>query len=104
VERECYRQLQLWGDQAHPDGTGMPGDPEKAQQAKNHTEEMTRQKTLTWRAILEEEVREAFAESATTPLRTELIQSAAVIVSWVHRIDRRAAETQSEADTAKAQL
>jgi hypothetical protein len=46
-------------------------------------------KQLTWRDILLEEVYEAFAETDSDRLREELIQVAAVALSWVDAIDRR---------------
>ncbi|TIH26025.1 NUDIX hydrolase, partial [Subtercola vilae] len=45
-----------------------------------------------WQDILLEEVFEAFAESDTSKLRTELIQVAAVAQQWVEAIDRRTPE------------
>ena len=43
----------------------------------------------TWMHILREEIAEVFMESDPTRLREELIQVAAVAVSWVEKIDGR---------------
>ena len=92
VEREIRdereRQIAKWGEQNHPDGTGRPGDAAFAEAYKaickaNGPGEDT------YRDILAEEVYEAFAETEPARLRTELIQTAAVIVAWVEAIDRR---------------
>ena len=52
-------------------------------------DEAAKSGTLTWRHILLEEVFEALAESDPAKLRTESIQSAAVIAAWVEDIDSR---------------
>ena len=44
----------------------------------------------TWMHILREEIAEVFMESDPTRLREELVQVAAVAVSWVEKIDGRA--------------
>lgn len=45
----------------------------------------------TWMHLIREEVAEAFAETDQTRLREELIQVAALCVSWVEKIDARRA-------------
>jgi cobalamin-dependent methionine synthase I len=47
--------------------------------------------TVTWVHLLREELAEAFAESDPIRLRAELIQVAALAVSWVEKLDTRAA-------------
>ncbi|UBU09998.1 hypothetical protein [Nonomuraea gerenzanensis] len=90
IRDERRRQDAKWGEQNHPDGTGRPGDLAAAEQARaacqanGPTED-------NWRDILEEEVREAFAETGFTTLRAELVQVAAVVVNWVESMDRRRA-------------
>lgn len=43
----------------------------------------------TWRHLVLEEVAEAFAESDTARLRAELVQVAALAVSWIEKLDTR---------------
>jgi hypothetical protein len=88
---ERHAQDDKWGQQNHPDGTAQHYDDLAAEQAKNVCAARAQNGTITWRDILHEEVKEAFAESDQTNLRTELIQVAAVAVAWVEAIDRRAA-------------
>lgn len=87
-ERE--RQDDKWGDQSHlPDGTAYDDSAEIREMARELTDEAAREGTLTWSAILLEEVYEAMAESDPVKLRAELVQVAAVAVAWVEAIDRR---------------
>jgi len=44
--------------------------------------------TVTWADILLEEVAEAFAEDDPAKLREELVQSGAVILKWIEKLDR----------------
>lgn len=85
-ERIC--QHEKWGEQNHPDGTGRPGDAEIAAAARATCQANT-PATDNWRDILEEEVREAYAETDAALLRAELVQVAAVAVAWAEAIDRR---------------
>lgn len=93
IERE--NQDAKWGaDSDHPDGTARAGDLAMLGAAVKATVDAAHANrvvpgTLTWRHILDEEVREAFCERDPTGLRTELIQVAAVAVAWVEAIDRR---------------
>lgn len=89
VLAEVDRQYEMWGEQNHPDGTALAGDDQLAEDVKRFNAEMVRTGNLAWRDILWEEVREAFAEEDREPLREELIQVAAVALSWVNAIDRR---------------
>ena len=89
VYAERMQQDEQWGEQNHPDGTGLAEDRRIAQWAKNANDYSVSQNTLTWRGILWEEVAEAFAEDDPERLREELIQVAAVAVNWVNCIDRR---------------
>lgn len=90
---ERLRQDQKHGPipESRRNHTGLPGDVEIADLAKRYTDQEEAHGGATWRAILREEVAEAFAESDPELLRTELIQVAAVAVSWVEDIDRRSA-------------
>ncbi len=75
--------------QAHPDGTGLPGDAQRADQARLICEDADGRKALTWRHISDEETSEAYAETDPVLLRKELVQQAAVLVAWVEDIDQR---------------
>lgn len=98
IQREVDRQLTLWGLQDHPNGTGpyvkVGIVSERAyaasMDAKDANAWRAAEGILTWMDILYEEVLESFAEEDLERLRVELIQSAAVIVSWVKDIDRKA--------------
>jgi hypothetical protein len=100
IEAECKRQEDKWGVQNHPDGTNAAEWRVACRRAKRHCDKATEDKKVTWRHILEEEVCEAFAEVAPEALIEELIQCAAVIVSWITAIERRRAiQERSEAVT-----
>lgn len=92
VEQEVNRQIQLWGVQNHPDGTGPDGFHVHiagvAERYRIDCDLATKRGDLTYRHILLEEVFEAVAESDKDRLREELIQVAAVAQSWVEKIDR----------------
>lgn len=96
VAAERARQDVKWGQQNHPDGTGVEAEvvplwmaEDFADWAKATTDAAASAGNVTWRDILLEEVAEAFAESDVDRLRTELIQVAAVATQWVEAIDRR---------------
>jgi hypothetical protein len=91
VYAERLAQDKKWGEQNHPDGTGMPGDDVLANSARESCDRAAKSGRLTFRHILMEEVYEACAESGAAELRNELIQVAAVAVAWIEAIDRRAA-------------
>lgn len=88
ISDERYEQMRKWGDQRHPDGTSVDFKP-LADMARNATQFNAAKGTVTWAHILEEEVREAFAEENPVKLKAELIQVATVCAAWVHDIDRR---------------
>lgn len=87
VERELYRQDELWGEQNHPDGTG-DWAAISAEIYRRDTETAAKGGYITYRHILLEEVYEAMAESDRNKLKTELIQVAAVAVAWVEKLIR----------------
>ncbi|MFI6387446.1 hypothetical protein ACIBHY_53025 [Nonomuraea sp. NPDC050547] len=89
IAGERRAQDARWGIQDMPDGTSPSRTP-AADEAKRETSAAADDGTLTWRHILAEEVLEAFAESGSEALRTELIQVAAVAVKWAQALDRRA--------------
>lgn len=93
---EVVRQFGLWGEQNHPDGTGLDGDVISADNARALCEAAFRNNIGTWRHILAEEIAEAFAESDEDALESELIQCAAVIKSWVASIHRRQLKRQED--------
>lgn len=103
ISAERDRQDKKWGEQNHPDGTGINwidqiipafGWKENASEhaadlSKHATNRAARMDKVTWLQIIREEVAEAFAETDVDNLRTELIQIAAVATQWVEAIDRR---------------
>ena len=89
VAAERAAQDATWGLQDHPDGTG-PAYAPQADLAKQAVTDAAAEGRLTWRHILHEEVLEAFAEDDADRLRTELVQVAAVAVTWIQDLDRRA--------------
>ncbi len=104
---ERARQDEKWGppDPACPDGTGAQEVREggrvvqsdhlleirrgRATEAQEACERAKQEGRITFRHILEEEVREAFAEDDPSRLRAELVQVAAVAAKWIEAIDRR---------------
>lgn len=102
---ERSRQDEKWGEQDHPDDTGPITRPlcghgsadldlrtatELVAHFRDTCDNRARRGSLGWSDILLKEVIEAVAESDPAQLRKELIQVAAVAVSWVEAIDRRA--------------
>lgn len=92
VEFECQRQIEKWGVQSWPDGTGSIWvtvtavlDP---RQAKQRCDVGMKLGTCTYALILVEEVAEALFETSKRKLRKGLVQVAAVCVSWIGKIDR----------------
>lgn len=89
IEEEITRQFRLWGEQKHPDGTGLPGDTMRSDEFKSLMKALASRGLVTWRDILYEEVLEVFDATDPQDLKTELVQVAAVAVSWAEAIDRR---------------
>jgi hypothetical protein len=106
VSREIIRQHEKWGVQNHPDfhpraGTGenrsaFYGLPTEAI-AKTGCEWDATDGTVNWTRILTEEVCEAVEAPDEEKLRKELVQVAAVAVSWIDAIDRRKAQATPQA-------
>ena len=90
VFQERKRQFEKWGEQNHPDGTGLGGSRDDADYAQAQCKEFAEDGHCTWELILREEFFEAMAETDPDKLRCELIQLAAVTVQWIQAIDRRA--------------
>lgn len=89
VGAERGRQNDLWGEQNHPDGTGLEDATLLADAARERCDDAFAGGHGTWNYILTEEFMEARAEVDPARLRKELIQTAAVAVAWVESIDRR---------------
>lgn len=86
---ERARQDRLWGEQNHPDGTGLLGSHQAADQARASCQIAADQGSVTWRHISDEEHAEVMAETDPVRLRAELLQDIAVKVAWIQAIDRR---------------
>lgn len=88
VADEVERQHELWGQQDWADGTD---DRERsiADYFKRWNDELVKTANISWSNILNEEVCEALCEEDEAKLRDELVQVAAVAVSWIKAIDRR---------------
>lgn len=89
IATERLEQDAKWGEQNHRDGTGGQWAALIAERVRNKCQHEAAFGDATWKLILEEEVFEAFAETDTVKLRTELIQVAAVAANWIQAIDRR---------------
>lgn len=108
VLKERARQDAKWGEQNHPDlspefdGAEVGEVHEEmgvllADDAKAQVERRARRGALGYADIALEEFAEAIEAAAlrdTKALRTELIQTAAVLVAWVECIDRRTAKAE----------
>lgn len=90
VDTERQAQLAKFGNQKHPDGTGLPVYQHAANRYRDQADRNADAGVLAWRDVLLEEVYEALAEKDLTALRDELVQVAAVCAAWIHDIDRRA--------------
>ncbi|TQL21942.1 hypothetical protein [Streptomyces sp. SLBN-134] len=89
IDAERQRQLAKFGDQHHPDGTGLPVYRHSARRYRDHADRAAASGVLAWRDVLLEEVHEALAESDEDSLRAELVQVAAVCAAWITDIDSR---------------
>jgi hypothetical protein len=100
VAAERVRQDEKWGEQNHPDGTGLAysvSATQGADRARRECRTAAELGMVTWRHILAEEVAEVLAEDDEGALRTELVQLAAVCVQWAQAIDRRLAAARLDA-------
>lgn len=93
VQAEMARQIAKWGQQNHVSYTsdGVCNIMPTAETAKKFCDRKAALGTVSWTDILMEEVLEAADEAVAgdmEKLRTELIQCAAVALSWVESIDR----------------
>lgn len=90
VLEERIRQDEKWGQQDHRDGTGYAYEANR-ERCRRACQQAFGENVGTWADVLLEEVYEALAETDPVKLREELIQTAAVCVSWIEAIDRRQA-------------
>jgi hypothetical protein len=90
---ERTRQDAKFGEQNHPDGTGLPIYQHAANRYRDQADRNAASGVLAWRDLLLEEVYEALAEKDPIRLRAELVQVAAVAVAWIEAIDRRQTAT-----------
>ena len=88
-DTERQRQLAKFGEQHHPDGTGLPIHQHAANRYRDAADRNAAAGVLAWRDVLLEEVYEAIAEKEPGALRTELVQVAAVCAAWVTDLDSR---------------
>lgn len=92
VIAERHRQDDNYGDQSDlPDGTGGEEAVAMADVARDNCGLAVATGQLSWHDILNEEFREAMAETIPARLREELIQVAAVAIAWAEALDSRAA-------------
>lgn len=99
VEEERSRQFHRYGtNEDLEDGTGgdwlwpvsmAPADVLEKMFRTDYEKHEARHGRPTWMHLVREEVAEAFQETDRTRLREELIQVAALCVSWVEKIDTR---------------
>lgn len=89
VLQEVQNQVDRWGNQKYPDGTGSPAFGAMADAARKACDRADQEQTTTWLHIAREEFWEAMAEQDKDRLRQELVQLIAVGVSWVKDIDSR---------------
>ena len=97
VRREIENQLEKWGVQSHPDGTGPDVQldlgsgtaQELADKARAACQAAAQDGNTTWLLIALEEILEAAAEDDPRALYAELIQVAAVAQNWAARILHR---------------
>lgn len=91
VIEERDRAMAKWGVQSHPDGTGGKAAEALRDAAREDTDEAAAAGTVTWKKILLEEVREAFAETDIDALDAELMQVMQVCCVWREDLARRRA-------------
>lgn len=102
VRAERTRQFATYGLNDDLEyGTGQPwllpfawSPPESVQAwfRSDYEEYEAQHRKPTWMHLIREEVAEAFAETDPTRLREELLQVAALCVSWIEKIDAKEAQ------------
>jgi hypothetical protein len=99
AHEEMLRQLDIWGEQNHPNGTGGSTAKLNRTNAKKAVEAAVAANEVTWALILKEEYTEALAEEDLEKLDTELTQVMGVCASWKQAILRQmAAELKVQAN------
>lgn len=88
IKTERWRQDNKFGEQNHPDGTSKDYK-WLADSAREKCNSNAENGLVTWKNILQEEFYEALSETNQYLIRAELLQVAAVCVSWIQSIDRR---------------
>ena len=81
LERE--RQDSMYGRPLYKNGTGSELDALLLARARSEIKTLP----VTWKLVLNEEVREAFAEKDPKKIRAELVQVAAVALAWIESLD-----------------
>ena len=85
--REMCDQDIRFGSQNWPDGTGIcPADNKTADRVRRECDLLLRSGQGSWRALVAEEVAEAFAESDPDRLMLELIQVGGLVMQWVEAL------------------
>lgn len=96
IHREQERQVAKWGEQNHPSFTSVDDRERRieiAELVKASVDSSAAVGSLAWEQILTEELVEAQAEiEDPTALKTELIQVAAVALSWIESVERKERE------------
>ena len=88
VVDERQTQLERWGDQQHPAGTGGSRYRQDAAMHRSLCQAHAAEGNVSWADILLEEVYEALAERDPEALRRELVQVVAVGFAWIEDLDR----------------
>lgn len=92
IMAERALQDSKWGKQNHPirdESFAQDFYTSIAESAKQTCDAHTREGTLSWLHILNEEIYEAMAEVDYALVRAELVQVAAVVVAMIECIDRK---------------
>lgn len=89
VATELKRQDDKWGVQDHPDDVEAGHWVPRGEALEFTARYSLSEETVSWAAILAEEVGEALQADDPEALRAELVQVAAVAIQWAAAIDRR---------------
>ena len=95
IASERARETERWGVQTHPFSSASAAvHTALADQWKAHNERVSQDPnaSVTWHSIAAEELHEAFAETNLLKIRTEAVQTAAVLVAMIEQIDRQMEE------------
>lgn len=92
IRKERERQLEKWGVQRHPDGTGSSMAGLIADQWKKVCDAKHDADDDNWATIAAEEFFESLAETDQSKLFDEVVQMAAVFTAWGEDIIKRKRE------------